>query len=53
MTTATMLRRPSGPRTLSDWAWSALSALSVKLGEILERKGSAEPKTETWRYFSA
>lgn len=53
MTTATMLRRPTGPRTLSDWALSVLSAVSVKLGEIYGRKGSTEPKSASWHYFSA
>ena len=53
MTTATMLRRPTGPRTLSDWALSVLSAVSVKLGEIYGRKGSTEPKSASGHDVSA
>lgn len=53
MTTATALRRPATQPTLSAWAQSLLSAFFAKLGEIYSRKGSSEPKRESWRYFSA
>lgn len=53
MTTATMLRRPEAPRTFSAWAASVFSAFSAKMSEIFSRNGSTEPKSESWRYFSA
>jgi hypothetical protein len=54
MMTATVLRRPPmGQRSWSAWAWSVFSAFSAKVAEIYGRKGSSEPKSESWRYFSA
>lgn len=53
MTTATMLRRPNTQPTFSDWARAAISAFVAKMGDIFSRKGSTEPKSESWRYFSA
>lgn len=53
MTTATLVRRPDSHRTPSAWVWSLLAAFATKIGEIYSRKGSTEPKSESWRYFSA
>lgn len=53
MSTTTLLRRPTGPRTLLDRVLRMLTTASAKLGEIYERKDSVEPRNESWRYFSA
>ncbi|SEN53835.1 hypothetical protein SAMN04489859_100917 [Paracoccus alcaliphilus] len=53
MTTTTLLHRPTGPRTPLDRVQQIFSIVSAKLAEIYGRQGSVEPKTESWRYFSA
>ncbi|SEN18730.1 hypothetical protein SAMN04489859_100274 [Paracoccus alcaliphilus] len=50
MTTATMQRRASGPRAAILAIFTAVSAM---LAEVYGRVGSAEPKAESWHYFSA
>ena len=51
--TATVFRRTAPPRSFSERAWTLVSALLTRVGEIYDRKDEAKKARLSLLYFSA